>query len=102
NLGPTDIDNGLIISANEIEVCDGIPFCADISFTDVDPLAVITLTSQVSAQLSGSTFTVTGTNPAVATLCWTPDISLSPVSMLVNVNDGACPQVNLSTYALTI
>ncbi|MBK9175110.1 MAG: hypothetical protein IPM46_02000 [Flavobacteriales bacterium] len=102
NLGPTSITSGFITSATSIQVCDGVPFCVDLSFADVDPLAVVTLSSQIAAQLPGSTFTVNGSNPAVGTLCWTPDISLSPVTALVNVNDNACPLQNLSNYSLTI
>ncbi|MBK6829587.1 MAG: hypothetical protein IPG92_02075 [Flavobacteriales bacterium] len=102
NLGPTDIDNGIITSSNDIQVCTGIPFCVDISFSDVDPLAVITLLSQVASELPGSTFVVNGTNPAVATICWTPDPAFSPASVLIDVNDNACPVENLSSYLLTI
>ncbi|MBK7945334.1 MAG: hypothetical protein IPJ85_08520 [Flavobacteriales bacterium] len=102
NLGPTNITSGFITSATSIEVCNGIPFCVDMSFADVDPLAIITLTSQITAQLPGSTFTVNGNNPVVATLCWTPVLALSPVTALVAVNDNACPLQNLSDYALTI
>ncbi|HRH36976.1 MAG TPA: hypothetical protein PK760_01440, partial [Flavobacteriales bacterium] len=102
NLGPTSITNGVITSANDIEVCNGVPFCVDISFSDIDPLAVVTLASQVTAQLPGSTFNVVGTNPAVGHLCWTPDPAYSPANVLIDVNDNACPIENLSSYQLTI
>jgi hypothetical protein len=102
NLGPTSITGGVITSATAVEVCDGIPSCVDLTFTDVDPLAVISLSSQIAAQLPGSTFTVSGANPAVGTFCWTPVLALSPVTVLVDVNDNACPLQNLSNYALTV
>ncbi|MBK8498837.1 MAG: hypothetical protein IPL52_08470 [Flavobacteriales bacterium] len=102
NLGPTSINNGIITGINSIEVCHGVPFCVDLTFTDIDPAAVITLGGQVSAQLPGSSLVFSGSNPAVATICWTPNIALSPISILLNVSDNACPIVNLSTYALTI
>ncbi|MBL7957271.1 MAG: hypothetical protein JNM49_04860, partial [Flavobacteriales bacterium] len=102
NLGPTSISSGVITSATSVEVCDGVPTCIDLTFTDVDPLAVISLSSQITAQLPGSTFTVNGANPAVATFCWTPVLALSPATVLVDVNDNACPLQNLSNYALTV
>ncbi|HRD53018.1 MAG TPA: hypothetical protein PKY96_10270, partial [Flavobacteriales bacterium] len=102
NIGPTSITSGFITSATSVEMCDGVPSCVDLTFIDIDPLAVITLSSQITAQLPGSTFIVNGTNPAVATLCWTPVLALSPVTAIVDVNDNACPLQNLSNYALTI
>ncbi|MBK6343826.1 MAG: hypothetical protein IPF41_14895 [Flavobacteriales bacterium] len=102
NVGPTSITSGVITSSTSVEMCDGVPSCVDLTFTDVDPLAVVTLSSQITAQLPGATFIVNGTNPAVATLCWTPVLALSPVVVLVDVNDNACPLQNLSNYQLTI
>ncbi|MEO8591090.1 MAG: hypothetical protein ABI432_17050, partial [Flavobacteriales bacterium] len=100
--GLTNATSGVIISPTEIEVCDGVPFCVDIVFTDPDAIEVLTVTGQGVAQLPGATLTIVGTNPATATLCWTPDLALSPASVVLTVTDDACPIPNVASTAVFI
>ncbi|MBL7950649.1 MAG: gliding motility-associated C-terminal domain-containing protein [Flavobacteriales bacterium] len=99
--GLTNSTTGFITSAGSIEVCDGLPFCVDIPFTDADPGA-ITLTSNVAALLPGATFTITGSNPVVGRLCWTPDPAYSPANILVTARDNACPIPNEASTSILI
>ncbi|MBL7981555.1 MAG: hypothetical protein JNL52_07060, partial [Flavobacteriales bacterium] len=93
--GLSNANGGLITSASTIEVCNGVPFCVDMVFSDPVPATVISVVSDVVAQLPGSTFTVVGTNPAVATICWTPNPTFSPANILVTATDNACPIANV-------
>jgi hypothetical protein len=93
--GLSNANGGLITGSSTMEVCDGVPFCVDMVFSDSVPSTVITVVSDVASQLPGSTFTVVGTNPAVATICWTPDPAFSPANILVTATDNACPIANV-------
>ncbi|HRO97928.1 MAG TPA: hypothetical protein PLN54_00670, partial [Flavobacteriales bacterium] len=100
--GLNNANGGLITGASTIEVCDGIPFCVDLPFSDPDPATVITAVSNVTAQLPGATFTLSGTNPLVATICWTPDPAFSPANVLVTATDNACPIANVVSSSVFI
>ena len=90
---------GLAIASNSFYVCNGQSFCVDIMVTDNTSGSTITVTSNATLVLPGSTFTITGTNPARATLCWTGNTSLLPVTMFIQASDGACPIENvISTF----
>ncbi|HRQ84423.1 MAG TPA: hypothetical protein PLV70_04855, partial [Flavobacteriales bacterium] len=98
--GPT---NGVLyIGINTIEVCDGFHFCFNLTFNDADAGDVLNITSQAATLMPGSTVTTTGTNPMTVTVCWTGDVGNSPVNLLMQVNDGACPIMNTSTVGVTI
>ena len=99
--GLTNGTAGFITGTGSVEVCDGVPFCVDIPFSDADPGA-ITLTSNVAALLPGATFVVTGTNPAVGRLCWTPDPAFSPANILITARDNACPIPNEASTSVLI
>ena len=98
----TNNTGGTITGPASIEVCEGEPFCVDIVFTDVDPATVLQVISQATILLPGATFTVTGSNPAIATICWVGDPLNSPVNVLVEANDGSCPIVNTVSVAVNI
>ncbi|MGB6047276.1 MAG: hypothetical protein WBG34_06705, partial [Flavobacteriales bacterium] len=102
--GPGDPAAGgsLIIGNNAIEVCSGSPFCFSIVFEDPDAAEVLSLTTQAATLLPGSTVNITGTNPLTATICWTGNVNNSPVNLLLQVTDGACPIVNTTTVAVNI
>ncbi|MBK6549968.1 MAG: hypothetical protein IPG11_06105 [Flavobacteriales bacterium] len=100
--GLTNTTTGFITGSGSIEVCDGLPFCADIPFTDADVGGSVTLTSNITTLLPGATFTVTGTNPAVGQFCWTPDPAFSPVNILITATDNACPIPNVATFSVLI
>lgn len=91
--------NGIAIAANSFYACQGQSFCVDIMVSDNTGSAAITITSNAATVLPGSTFTVTGTNPARATLCWTANTSVLPQTMFIQASDNACPIANvISTF----
>ncbi|MEO8066114.1 MAG: hypothetical protein ABI599_00335, partial [Flavobacteriales bacterium] len=90
----------LVTGANSIEVCDGAYVCVDVVFADPDPATVLQVVSLATALLPGSTFTVSGTNPATATICWTADVALSPVNVLIAADDGNCPVENTASTSI--
>ncbi|MCB0759288.1 MAG: hypothetical protein KDC01_12570, partial [Flavobacteriales bacterium] len=102
--GPGDPPAGgsLVTAPNAIEVCNGSPFCFSLTFSDPDAADVLSITSQAATLLPGSTISISGTNPKTITICWTGDINNSPVNLLLQVNDGACPIVNSTSVAVNI
>lgn len=56
---------------NRIEMCPGDSFCFDVTFHSTDSTDTVTLFSDIQSRLPGATFTTSGTNPTVATVCWT-------------------------------
>lgn len=93
---------GLQVGQNSVGVCEGQSFCIDMTFSDANPAAVIEVTSNATALLPGSTFTVTGTNPAVARICWTGVVAALPVNVFVQGNDGACPIPNINSRSILV
>ena len=93
---------GLEIGPNSVGVCQGQSFCVEMIFQDTDPAAEITVTSNALTLLPGSTFTVTGTNPAVARLCWTGVAAALPVNVFIQGNDGACPIPNINSRSILV
>ena len=98
--GPND--GVLFIGNNTIEVCHGAPFCFDLVFADPNVGDVLSISSQAATLLPGSSVVVAGTNPMTVTVCWAGDVAHSPVNLLMQVNDGACPVINTSTVGVTI
>ncbi|MBS1940818.1 MAG: hypothetical protein JST38_08075, partial [Bacteroidetes bacterium] len=92
----------LVTGNNALQVCNGSPFCFSMEFSDADAGDVLALTSQISTLLPGATSTVSGSNPLTITICWTGNVANSPVNLLIQVNDGACPIVNTTTTAVNI
>ncbi|MCB0791653.1 MAG: hypothetical protein KDB97_07800, partial [Flavobacteriales bacterium] len=100
--GLSNNTGGTITSANSILVCDGEAFCVDVTFTDPDPGTTLTITTNATNLLPGSVLNVTGTNPAVATICWTGDVNFSPVNVYVQASDGSCPLENVVSTSVNI
>jgi hypothetical protein len=92
----------LVIGNNALQVCSGSPFCFSMTFSDADAADALVLTSQATSLLPGATTTLSGTNPLTVTICWTGNSANSPVNLLIQVNDGACPIVNTTTTAVNI
>ncbi|MBK9195941.1 MAG: hypothetical protein IPO17_13400 [Flavobacteriales bacterium] len=90
----------LVTGSNSIEVCDGANVCVDVVFSDADPATVLQVVSLATVLLPGATFTVTGTNPATATICWTADAAFSPVNVLITADDGNCPVENVASTSI--
>ena len=100
--GATIAAGGAIVGANGLEVCHGVPFCLEFPFTDADPGAVLTLTSNATTLLPGATFNVVGTNPAVGVLCWTPVITRSKTNVHFKATDNECPIPNVASKSILI
>ncbi|MBL7963046.1 MAG: gliding motility-associated C-terminal domain-containing protein [Flavobacteriales bacterium] len=93
---------GLLTGPNSIQICNGQPFCVEVMFTDVDAGTIIDVMTNALTLLPGATFTVTGTNPAVAQLCWTGNSANSPVNVLIQADDNACPVENIVSTSVNI
>jgi hypothetical protein len=87
--------NATQLGPNTIELCEGSTACFSMTFTDTDPLDILTIdtaTSNIFTVFPGATITTTGTNPLTIDVCWTvPAFSPSQVIATVTVLDGACP-----------
>lgn len=98
----TNFPPGLQVGPNSVGVCEGQSFCIDMVFSDVNPGTTIQVSSNAAALLPGANFTVTGTNPAVARICWTGSVAALPVNVFVQGNDGACPIPNINSRSILI
>lgn len=93
----------LLTSGDVIEACGGDSFCATISFSSVNPTTEVFLSSNIDIALPGATMTITGTNPAVAEICWTPPSGFSnSVQVNINVQDDACPIFGISNWSFVV
>lgn len=100
--GITQGTNGVPFWPSQFIACTGASFCVSLTFTDI-PGTVISVQSNATSVLPGSTFSVSGTNPAVATVCWTGDSSILPLTIWFQASDDACPIANtMSTFAQAI
>lgn len=100
-----DISNITGVAASgpsSVAVCSGQSFCVDMVVSDANPAAVITMTTNASTLLPGSTFVVTGTNPAVGRLCWTANLSLLPANIYIESGDGECPIENVASRSIYV
>ena len=98
----TNLTPGLQSGPNSLGVCAGQSFCVDMVFSDGNPGAVIEVTSNATALLPGAVFTVTGTNPAVARLCWTGSPASLPANVFIQGDDGACPIANVNSRSILV
>lgn len=86
-----------------IEMCETDQFCFDFEINDPDLIDTLSLVSNVSIVLPGSTFTWSGANPATGTVCWTaPAGSGGFHSFIINAADDACPVNAFQTYVYTV
>ncbi len=84
-------------------MCSYGAFCFDAEFTDADDTQSISLTSNVNTVLPGATFSFTGTNPAVATICWEgTGLPAGDLGFVITAEDNACPNTGLTTFAYSI
>ncbi len=84
-------------------VCTNGSFCLDAVFTDPDVGQSLSLQSNVEQVLSGATFTVSGTNPATATICWdATDAPWAQRTFTITALDDNCPIVGTQTYSYTL
>lgn len=100
-----DISNITGVAAagpSSVAVCQGQTFCVDMVVSDPNPATVINLRSNAATLLPGSTFVVTGSNPAVGRLCWTANLALLPTNIFVEGGDGECPIENVASRSVYI
>ncbi|HMC97496.1 MAG TPA: T9SS type A sorting domain-containing protein, partial [Flavobacteriales bacterium] len=72
-------------------------------FNDDDAGQILTLTSNVDSVFPGATFTVSGTNPATATICADELVaSLGVHYLTIGVRDDACPIRGQQHYLYTV
>ncbi len=101
--GLTQGTNGVTYGPSQFIACTGSSFCVSMSFSDPAPSTVITVQSNATSVLPGASFNVSGTNPAVATVCWTGNSSILPLTIWFQASDNACPIANTtSTFAQAI
>lgn len=98
----SNVTPGIELGPNSIGVCQGQLFCFEMSFADVNPAASIQVSSNALTLLPGATFTVTGTNPAVARICWVGNAADLPVNVFIQGNDGACPIPNINSRSILV
>jgi hypothetical protein len=91
-----------LVGPHELIVCDGVPFCLTLSFSDTGPNEAIALLSNATALLPGATFTTSGMNPVTGTLCWTPDLAHARTNVHFKARDRACPRKNVASVSLLI
>ncbi len=88
--------------ASSVAVCQGSSFCTSLVISDPNPTSVLTVISNATTLLPGSTFVVTGTNPVTARLCWTANLALLPVNVFLDIGDGSCPIENTATRTIYV
>ncbi|MCB9182812.1 MAG: hypothetical protein H6591_02765 [Flavobacteriales bacterium] len=85
-----------------LSTCGG-DLCFDAAITDGDAGQGLTLTSNVDQVLPGASFSVSGTNPATASICWNADgAAPGSYSFTINAVDDACPVVGSQTFTYTV
>ena len=92
---------GLVYNPGQFIACNGQSFCVDMVFTDPQPGSVVSVLSNATSVLPGASFTVTGTNPATATICWTASEAQLPLNIWFEASDNACPIANSISVSAT-
>lgn len=97
------VGTGNLAAPNEIQVCGGDSFCAEIEFSSSNPASIITLSSQVESILPGATFNTTGTNPVVGEFCWTVPPGFSNTYQInIVAQDDACPVFGVAYWGFVV
>lgn len=99
NAPPTAIQDELVNTSGtatfvdplNISMCYGDDFCADYEFQSSSSSADITITSNIDQVLPGATLTVTGSNPATVTICWTANDQSTGGNIVLTASDDLCP-----------
>lgn len=87
-----------------LEMCEGSAFTFDITYNDPNAGDTLSIVSNLSIVLPGSTITTTGTNPLVATISWTAPAGTANTntSFSITVKDNACPVPGQQTFVYDI
>lgn len=90
-----------------LQICEGVPFCFDINFTDPNPGDSIKFSSpNILTALPGSTYTTTYStiNSMTVHICWTPAVGTANTNTNFNaiIKDNACPVPGVQYYTYNI
>ena len=87
-----------------LELCEGSTFVFNATYTDPSVGDSLTIISNISTVLPGSTFVTSGANPLVAIISWSAPVGSANTntSFSVTVNDGACPVQGQQTFVYDI
>ncbi|MCW3103558.1 MAG: gliding motility-related protein [Bacteroidetes bacterium] len=87
-----------------IELCEGSNFTFTATYNDANAGDSLTLFTNLSTVLPGATISVSGGNPAVATISWTAPAGSANTNTTfsITVNDGACPVPGQQTFVYDI
>ena len=95
------------LSPYSLQICEGVPFCFDIDFTDPNPGDSIKFSSpNIFTALPGATYSVTYStiNSMTVHICWTPGVGTAYTNTNFNVliKDNACPVPGVEFYTYQI
>lgn len=95
--------NGELTGPYALRVCRGGEVCFDVVISDADSIQTLALASNVASVLAGSEFTVSGTNPVMAHICWnTAGAGIGNHGFTITATDDACPQPASQIYSYTV
>jgi len=87
---------------NGVAVCNGGEFCMDMVFLSDDPDDNLTLISNYSDVLPGSTMTSSGLNPMNVQICWTAHSLNEDRLLIVTVGNDDQPIPTIVSYGINI
>ena len=90
-----------------LQICEGVPFCFDINFTDPNPGDSVKFSSpNLLTALPGATYTVSYStiNSLTVHICWTPGVGTanSNTNFNVIIKDNACPVPGAQYYTYMV
>lgn len=99
---PTNIQGG-ILTGNTFSVCAGSTLSFDIVGLDPDITNALSVNSTISTSLPGVNFTVTGSNPATASVSWPTTLSdTGSYFFTINFADNGCPFIGQQSVGFNI
>lgn len=100
------VNGGQALSSTTIGACPGTPLTFKVAALDPDVTDSLTLSSSVGQVLTGAQVSITGSNPAVMEITWTPDSSdINQVyPFVLSAYDQTCPYPlhTLETYYIDV
>ena len=96
---------GTVVQTAPLEITAqvGDQFCFDVTFTDSNATDVLTVVNNVTSALPGATSSVSGTNPAVTTICWTVPPGMNTNNIVTfQAKDDACSISGSNSISITI
>jgi gliding motility-associated-like protein len=92
---------GAVVTNNyTLQICENIPFTFQTQYTDPDPANILSIISNITSVMPGSTITTSGTNPLTVNVSWTapPGSANSNTLFTITVSDNACPVTGQQTF----